>query len=62
MRDPIVHEVRRDGEAYMAKFDFNLKAVFDDLRRRSAAAGRQTVTRPARRIPRVETGLRKKVG
>lgn len=46
--DPIVDEVRRVGEAYFAQFHFDLRAVCEDLRRRSAEAGRETVTLPPR--------------
>jgi hypothetical protein len=48
--DPIVDEVRKAGEAYLAEFDFDLKAVCEDLRRQSEAAGRKTVTLPPRAV------------
>jgi len=53
--DPIVDEVRRAGEAYLAQFDFDLKAACDDLRRRTELAreaGRNVVSYPPRRIAR----------
>jgi hypothetical protein len=52
--DPIVDEVRRAGEAYMAQFNFDLHAACEDLRRRTeetARGGRVVVSRPPRRIP-----------
>lgn len=51
--DPIVHEVRRWREQYAAQFNFDLAAMFDDLRRGTEQAkesGRTVVTlspRPA---------------
>jgi hypothetical protein len=50
MDDPIVDEVRRAGEAYFAQFNFDLKAICDDLRRRSDEAGRKTVSLPPRPV------------
>ena len=38
--DPIVDEVRRWREEYAARFNFDLKAIFDDLRRGTEEAGR----------------------
>jgi hypothetical protein len=34
INDPIVAAVRRDRQAYAAKFKFNLQAIFTDLRSR----------------------------
>jgi hypothetical protein len=48
--DPIVDEVRKAGEEYLAKFNFDLKAVCEDLRRRSEAAGRKNVSYPPKRV------------
>jgi hypothetical protein len=49
--DPIVDEVRAAGEAYFARFRFDLQAVCDDLRKRTdqaAREGRQVVSLPSR--------------
>ena len=51
--DPIVEEVRRAGEAYCRQFNFDLKAIMEDLRRRteqSEREGRKVVSRQPRRI------------
>jgi hypothetical protein len=32
--DPIVEEVRRVREAYAARFNYDLEAIFQDLKRR----------------------------
>jgi hypothetical protein len=49
--DPIVDEVRKAGEAYFAKFNFDLNAICDDLRRsteEAANAGQKVVSFPPR--------------
>jgi hypothetical protein len=54
-QDPIVDEVRRAGEAYLEKFNFDVRAAFEDLRRRSDQSGRTLVARrpkPARPLAR----------
>lgn len=51
--DPIVDEVRRWREEYAAQFDFNLDAIFDDLRRRTEQAhqaGLAVVNAPPRPV------------
>lgn len=48
--DPIVDEVRKAGEAYFAQFNFNLQAICEDLRRRSAERGVQAVKLPPRPV------------
>ena len=41
--DPIVAGVRAAGDAFFRRFDYNLTAAMDALRRRSAEHGRQVV-------------------
>ena len=41
--DPIVAEVRRAREELSARFGFDAKAIFADLRRREAALGERLV-------------------
>ncbi len=41
--DPIVEEVRRVREAHAAKFNFDLRAIFRDLKAKEAASGRKYV-------------------
>lgn len=50
--DPIVAEVRRAREAYAAKFNYDLRAIFADIQRRTeeaARAGEPVVSLPPRR-------------
>ena len=62
--DPIVDEVRKAGEAYFAQFNFDLRAICEDLRRRSDERGAQVVAlppRPAQQTP-VPPPTTRKVG
>ena len=43
--DPIVAEVRRTREQLAARFGFDVKAIFDDLRTRQAMLGNRLVSR-----------------
>ncbi len=43
--DPIVAEVRRTREQLAARFGFDVKAIFDDLRNRQAILGNRLVSR-----------------
>ena len=47
--DPIVEEVRKAREEYARSFNYNLKAMFDDLQRRQRESGRTTVSYPPKR-------------
>jgi hypothetical protein len=48
--DPIVEEVRRAREAYAAKFNYALEAIYQDLKRQEQESGRTFVSFPPRRI------------
>lgn len=54
--DPIIAEVRAVRDEHAAKFDYDVKAIFEDLRARQEASGRKYVSYPARRIS-LETDL-----
>lgn len=46
--DAIVAEVRASREAHAARFGYDLKAIFRDLRERQRESGREYVRYPAR--------------
>ena len=46
---PIIAEVRAIRQAYAARFDYDVEAIFRDLRARQEASGREHVRLPARR-------------
>jgi len=43
--DPIVDEVRKTRERLAEKFSFDVRAIFEDLRRRQANLGKRLVKR-----------------
>jgi hypothetical protein len=54
--DKIVSEVRRAREELSARFDFDVKAIFADIRNRQAALGERLVSRKNRAEPGPESG------
>lgn len=49
-RDPIVDEVRRIRNEHAAKFGYDLRAIFEDLKASERASGRTYVSLPPRLI------------
>jgi hypothetical protein len=47
--DPIVAEVRPARQQHAAKFDFDLQAIYEDLKQQEAASDRCIVTFPPRK-------------
>ncbi len=47
--DPIVEEIRREREAYAAKFNFDIDAICRDLQRQELESGHEIVTLPSKR-------------
>lgn len=57
--DPIVDEVRKARREYAAKFNFDLDAIFRDLKEQQNTSGRTYVSYPPKRpVPteKVKTG------
>ena len=50
--DPIIAEVRAIRRAYAAQFDYDVEAMFRDIRAKQEASGREYVRLPARRADR----------
>ena len=48
--DPIIAEVRAIRQAYAARFDYDVEAIFRDIRARQEATGRDYVRLSARRL------------
>ena len=44
--DPIVDEVRRVREAYAARFNYDLRAIYRDLKEEEQRSGRKVVSYP----------------
>ncbi len=47
--DPIIAELRAFRQVYAARFDYDVEAMFRDIRARQEASGREYVRLPARR-------------
>lgn len=52
--DPIIAEVRAIRQAYAARFNYDIEAIFRDIRARQEASGREYVRPPARSIAAAE--------
>ena len=53
--DPIVAEIRRIREEHAARFNYDLRAIFDDLKEQEKKSGRKFVSYPPRPAESVET-------
>jgi len=49
MTDPIVDEVRRIRDAHAAKFNYDLDAIFQDIKEQEKKSGLKFVSYPPRR-------------
>lgn len=47
--DPIVDEVRKVRDAHARKFNYDLQAIADDLKKQQKASGRKFVTLPPKK-------------
>ncbi len=45
-KDPIVEEIRKHRDEYAKKFNYDLSAIFDDLRKKEAADPRAKLVWP----------------
>lgn len=48
MRDPIIDEIRRVREAYAARFNHDVEAIYEDIRKHQEQSGRTYVRLPPR--------------
>ena len=44
--DPIVNEVRRRREEFAARFNFDVRSIAQDARKRQQESGRKVITPP----------------
>jgi hypothetical protein len=54
--DPIVEDVHRTREKLAAEYDFDVKAIFADLRKRQVSLGGRLVPQKKRAEPTAEVG------
>ncbi|CAD0230867.1 hypothetical protein L2E69_21045 [Planktothrix agardhii 1806] len=50
-KDPILEEIHNYREEYAKSFNYDLKAIFDDLRNKQMASSRKFVKLPINRLP-----------
>jgi len=51
MDDPIVAEVRRIREEHAARFNYDLRAIYEDFKRIEKELGLKVVSLPPKRVP-----------
>ena len=59
MKDPIVEEVRRARDAHAQRFNYDLDAIVEDLKKREKELGLATVSLPPKRMARKKKSARK---
>lgn len=60
-RDPIVDEMRAIRDQYARQFDYDLGAIFQDIKKQEAESDRQFVTCSPKRIEPVKTAAGSRV-
>ena len=48
--DPIVDEIRKIRDAHAARFDYDLRAICDDFRKKQKESGHEVVSFPPKRV------------
>jgi len=48
INDPVVEEVRKERDAHAAKFNYDLRAIYEDLKKQEKRSKRKFVTFPPR--------------
>lgn len=49
-RDPIVEEVRKIREAHARQFNYDLHAIYGDIKEREKSSGREFTSLPPKRV------------
>lgn len=49
-KDPIVEEVRKTREQHASQFNYDLNAIYKDLKETEKKSGRKVVQLPAKRL------------
>ena len=52
--DPIVAETRKHRDAYAREHNYNMDAIFEDIKRRQSESGRKLVSRSPRKPKRFD--------
>ena len=54
LKDPIIEEIHKIREEHAKKFNYNLLAIFNDLKEQEKKSGRKFVSLPVKRAVRKE--------
>ena len=57
-KDEIVEEVRKNREAYAAQFNFDLQAIYDDLKKAERKSKRKKISFGPRKPVKVEVNIK----
>lgn len=52
LRDEVLDEIYKIREEHAKAFNYDLKAICDDLRKKQAASGRKIISQPLKRLDR----------
>jgi len=61
-KDPIVEEVRKIREEHAARFGYDLKAIYDDLKETERRSGRKIVSLPPKKLKERQAELGRDMG
>ncbi|MEZ4629311.1 MAG: hypothetical protein R2880_01065 [Deinococcales bacterium] len=50
MKDPMVEEIRQARDEHAKQFNYDLKAIFDDIKKQQKVSGQDFISLPSRRI------------
>jgi hypothetical protein len=53
-KDPIVEEVRKARQEHAARFGYDLRAIYNDLKTTEKLGGRKVVSLPSKRLKKEE--------
>jgi len=59
MEDPIVEEIRKIRDEHAARFNYDIDAIFDDLKKREREGGWTVVSLEPKRILKVGEGAKR---
>jgi len=50
IKDPIVEEIRKERDAHAARFNYDLNAIYEDIKRQEQENKREFISFPSRYI------------
>lgn len=56
-RDTIIKEIRSTRDAYAKRFNYDLEAIYQDLKEKEKKSGRNVVSLPPKRVEKAESAM-----